>query len=87
MLLAYLDEIGEPGAFVSKDHPRFRTSPAFGYAGFIIDQKKARDFGQHFTHEKRKMFKTQIQEAEHPGRWEKKGADLFRRTTPETYPG
>lgn len=36
MLLACLDEIGEPGGFISHEHPRFNTSPAFGYAGFII---------------------------------------------------
>ena len=83
MLLAYIDEIGEPGAFVSKDHPRFKTSPVFGYAGFIIDESKARDFGQHFTYEKRKMFKKKIEQAEHAGRWEAKGADLFRPHTPE----
>lgn len=82
MLLAYIDEIGEPGAFVSKDHPRFKTSPVFGYAGFIIDESRARDFGQHFTYEKRKMFKKQIEQAVHPGRWEAKGADLFRPKTP-----
>lgn len=86
MLLAYIDEIGEPGAFVSKDHPRYKTSPVFGYAGFVIDEEKSRGFGQTFTHEKRKMFKTQIEEAAHSGRWEAKGADLFRPATPSKYP-
>lgn len=36
MLLAYIDEIGEPGAFVAPDHRRFNTSAAFGYGGFVI---------------------------------------------------
>ena len=35
MLLAYIDEIGEPGPYVAKDHPRFNTNPVFGYAGFV----------------------------------------------------
>ena len=35
MLFAYIDEIGEAGAFISKDHKRFNTSPVFGYAGFV----------------------------------------------------
>lgn len=34
MLLAYIDEVDETGAFVSRDHSRYKTSPAFGYAGF-----------------------------------------------------
>jgi hypothetical protein len=38
MLLAYLDEIGEPGAFIARDDKRFNTSPAFGYAGFVIPE-------------------------------------------------
>lgn len=28
MLIAYIDEVGEAGAFISKDHKRFNTSPA-----------------------------------------------------------
>ena len=35
MLIAYIDEVGEAGAFISKDHKRFKISPAFGYAGFV----------------------------------------------------
>jgi len=49
MLLAYIDEIGETGAFVSHDHPKFNTSPAFGYAGFVIPAVNARRFGAAFT--------------------------------------
>ena len=36
MLIAYIDEVGEPGAFVSYDHAKFKTSPVFGYAGFVV---------------------------------------------------
>lgn len=86
MLLAYIDEIGEPGAFVSHDHPRFKTSPAFGYAGFIIPGNKAREFGAKFTHEKKIRFSHDIANAENPGRWEAKGADLFRPDTPSQRP-
>lgn len=86
MLLAYIDEIGEPGAFVSQNHPRFKTSPAFGYAGFIIPAHKARHFGAAFTREKKIRFSTDIDNAEHPGRWEAKGADLFRPDTPKERP-
>lgn len=53
MLLAYIDEIGETGAFVARDHARFNTSPAFGYAGFIIPADSCRTFGQAFAEAKR----------------------------------
>ena len=86
MLLAYIDEIGEPGAFVSPDHPKYKTSPAFGYAGFIIDADHALNFGRAFTEEKRSLFRPELQKAVHPGRWERKGADLFNQHTLERQP-
>lgn len=86
MLLAYIDEIGEPGAFVSRQDARYRTSPAFGYAGFVLPAENARQFGQVFTEEKRRIFKTEIQTAPNPGQWERKGASIFRPDTNSTYP-
>lgn len=86
MLLAYIDEIGEPGAFVSRTHPRFNTSPAFGYAGFIIPSDNARHFGAVFNTEKQTMFRTEIAAATHPGRWERKGASMFRPDTATRFP-
>lgn len=77
MLLAYIDEIGETGAFVSKDHKRFKTSPVFGYARFVIPVQSARDFGRSFTEEKRRLFAAEIAEVGNPGRWERKGSDIF----------
>lgn len=86
MLLAYIDEIGETGAFVARDHQRFNTSPAFGYAGVILPAERARQFGAIFTDEKRRVFKSEIEDAEHPGRWERKGASIFRPDTLDRYP-
>ncbi|MGO4533400.1 DUF3800 domain-containing protein [Leifsonia sp. 2MCAF36] len=86
MLLAYIDEIGETGAFVSRTHERYNTSPAFGYAGFVIKAEHARYFGAIFNAEKQRLFKTEIAAAEHPGRWERKGASIFRLTTLDTFP-
>ncbi|PPG38023.1 DUF3800 domain-containing protein [Pseudoclavibacter sp. RFBA6] len=86
MLLAYIDEIGETGAFVSKTDKKFKTSPAFGYAGFIVPEKHARSFAQRFTHDKRTLFAEEVAEAEHPGRWEKKGSEVFHHYTAANYP-
>ncbi|MFY9263759.1 MAG: DUF3800 domain-containing protein [Actinomycetaceae bacterium] len=82
MLIAYLDEIGEPGAFVSKDHSRFNTSAAFGYGGFVLHETQVNDFGRRFTADKRILFKTLIERAEEkqPGTtatWEIKGSEYF----------
>jgi hypothetical protein len=85
MLLAYIDEIGEPGAFVSKEHPRYSTSPAFGYAGFIIPSGRARQFGAQFSKAKNTLFSSEVSQAKHPGRFEKKGASIFRPLTLERY--
>lgn len=82
MLLAYIDEIGETGAFVSPTHPRFNTSPAFGYAGFVLPEYQAMLFGQAITRDKRTAFKTELEGVENSGAWEKKGADIFRPETP-----
>lgn len=86
MLLAYIDEVGEPGAFVSRSHPKYNTSPAFGYAGFCIPASSARRLGEVFTWEKRKLFASEIALSEHPGRWERKGSELLRPDTTERFP-
>lgn len=48
MILAYIDETGEPGAYVGPDHSRDKTSAAFGYAGFVVPEAVARDVGARF---------------------------------------
>lgn len=86
MLLAYLDEIGETGAFVSRDHPRYNTSPVFGYGGFIIPGENARDFSAHVTRVKQQLFATELAQETEPGKWERKGANMFRPHTDEAFP-
>lgn len=85
MLLAYIDEIGETGAFVSHDHPKFKTSPAFGYAGFVLPAEHARRFGAEFTRKKRELFRTDIGEQD-AATFERKGAEMFRPPTLEKFP-
>lgn len=86
VLVAYIDEIGDTGAFISPHHPKFNTCPVFGYAGFVIPDGKVREFGRIFTNVKRELFAKEIDRAEHPGRWERKGAELFRPDSLERYP-
>lgn len=86
MLLAYLDEIGEPGAFVSKEHERYKTSPAFGYAGIILPAENARLFGAVFTEQKRSLFRGELATASNPSQWEKKGSEIFRPQTHTRFP-
>ena len=86
MLLAYIDEVGETGAFVGKAHPRYNTSPAFGYAGFVVPAAEARRFGMWFTEEKRRLFRTEIAQSSAPDQWERKGSMIFRETTLQRYP-
>jgi hypothetical protein len=86
MLMAYIDEVGEAGAFVSREHPRFNTSPGFGYAGFVIPMDAARRFGMWFAEEKRKLFATEIAASANPAQWERKGASIFRSSTLRNYP-
>lgn len=56
MFLAYIDEVGEPGAFISPDHPRFRTGPGFGYVGFAIPEDAAREIRARFQWQKATLF-------------------------------
>lgn len=64
MFLAYIDEVAEPGAFVSKQDRRYNGSPAFGYAGFVIRDDRVRDFSRIFSTSKRKLFWHEIRKDE-----------------------
>lgn len=86
MLLAYIDEIGDFGAFISPQHHKYRGFPAYGYGGFVIDEAQARSIGQYFTEQKRRMFREEISESDNPAIWEMKGADLFRPQSPMRCP-
>lgn len=66
MLLAYIDEIGQTGAFVHPRHKRFSDSPAFGYGGFLIPEDKDRDFGACFAHSKQQLCKHEIPKGTDP---------------------
>jgi hypothetical protein len=42
--VAYLDEFGHVGQYVSRNHPKYRTHPAFGFAGLVVPATEIREF-------------------------------------------
>ena len=75
---AYLDEFGHIGPYVSRADPRYKESPVFGLAGFVLPAAEVRGFGTWFFQRKCEMLEFEItRSGEHPAVWEKKGASLF----------
>ena len=78
LYVAYLDEFGHIGPYVSRHDPQHRTHPAFGLAGFVIPLEKTRELAMFFFKLKNRLLDWEIQQAGiHQARWEKKGAALF----------
>jgi hypothetical protein len=76
--IAYLDEFGHIGPFVSRDHPQHRTSPVFGLGGFVLPAGNIRAFASWFYQLKCHLLKFEIERSGVPAyQWEKKGAALF----------
>ena len=78
MLIAYIDEVGEAGAYVSKTHKRYNTSPAFGYAGFILPADSVRDFSRHVADVKKEIHAYLQGDASHADYNPPMGAQRFR---------
>ena len=85
MLVAYLDEVAEAGAFVSKTHKNYNGSQAFGYAGFVISSDHVRAMSQCFTEKKRRLFAHLIPIEATAGTWERKGSDIFTPVAWDSY--
>lgn len=82
MLIAYIDEVGEAGAFVSKDHRRFKTSPVFGYAGFVVPEQYVHALSRDVATTKQRfhsLLRREGQDIEgtYTPTWERKGSDLL----------
>ena len=87
MLIAYIDEVGEPGAFVSYDHTKFKTSPVFGYAGFVIPEERVHDFSRQVMQTKKDFFSFLHPSENYTPTWERKGAELFQKGAMERAKG
>lgn len=80
MHIVFLDEFGHIGPFVSRHHDRYKTSPVFGLAGYIMPANRVRSFGTWFHQLKLQIFAEDIAASDHhPATWEKKGNELFTR--------
>jgi len=87
MYIAFLDEFGHIGPFVSRAHASYSHSPVFGLAGFIIPHEQVRDFATWFFQLKNRVLSRSLRDSgKHPATWEKKGADLFTNKNIESYP-
>ena len=76
--IAYLDEFGHIGPYISRNHPIHRTSPVFGLAGIILPAHQVRHFATWFFQRKCELLKFEIDRSgKHPAQWEKKGSSLY----------
>jgi hypothetical protein len=78
MYIAFLDEFGHIGPFVSRSDPKFNHSPVFGLAGFVLPHERVRSFSTWFYQLKNGVFaKELVDSGKHPATWEKKGSELI----------
>ncbi len=85
--IAYLDEFGHIGPYVSRNDPKHNDSPVFGLAGFTLPVTEARHFGTWFYQRKCQLLDYEIKrDGHHPATWEKKGAALYTVTNVSRYP-
>ena len=83
---AYLDEFGHIGPFISRTDPKYKESPVFGLAGFVLPSEEVRGFGTWFFQRKRELLAFEIERSgRHPALWEKKGASLYTVTNVTRY--
>ena len=58
--------------------PRYKASPVFGLAGFVLPAEAVRGFGTWFFRRKCELLAFEIRRSgEHPALWEKKGSGLY----------
>ncbi len=76
--VAYLDEFGHVGPFISRTHERHNTSPVFGLGGIVLPVERVRPFAAYFYRLKCSLLAFEIERAGVPAyQWEKKGASLY----------
>lgn len=87
MYIAFLDEFGHIGPYVSRTDPKFNHSPVFGLAGYLIPHQHVRSFATHFYQEKNRLLAAEVKASGgHPATWEKKGSELLTTKNISKYP-
>ena len=87
MLIAFMDEFGHCGPFVSRADTRYSQSPVFGLAGYVMPHHQVRHFATFFLKLKSGMLDYELsRNKQHPATWEKKGSDLITTRNINKYP-
>lgn len=78
-LIAYIDAVG---AFISKNHSNFNTSPVFGYADFVTPERYVHDASRDAATTKQRFYPLLYgQGREETGKcvptWERRGSELL----------
>lgn len=78
LYVAYLDEFGHIGPYISPTHPQHNTSPVFGLAGVVLPASQIRNFATFFYKLKCDALAAELAASgTHPAKWEKKGSSLY----------
>lgn len=78
LYVAYLDEFGHVGPYVSHQDTRHNTHPVFGLGGIVLPYPAIRRFSTFFFQLKNRLLKFELHRSGvHPARWEKKGSSLY----------
>lgn len=87
LYVAYLDEFGHIGPYVSADHSRHKTHPVFGLGGVVLLYSHVRRFSTYFYQRKNELLAFELDRSgKHPAKWEKKGSSLFSVKNVQKYP-
>lgn len=85
--MAFVDEFGHIGPYISRSDARYNISPVFGLAGYVIPHEHARSFATFFIQLKQHVFQSDISRVgAHPATWEKKGKEFLTRKNISQYP-
>lgn len=86
LYLAYIDEFGHLGPFLSATDAKHKTHPVFGLGGFVLPYHHVRSFSTWFFQQKNRLLQFELQKSgEHPAKWEKKGSSLYTVTNVNKY--
>ena len=85
--IAYLDEFGHIGPYVSPTDRRYNTHPVFGFGGYVLPAESVREFGAFFLKLRNNLLRDEIvAKGVDTHVWEKKGSALLTTRNVVKYP-